>query len=116
MRARFSRIWTQKMRQRCFSWQCSCKLSWVSLMLNIFVFILVSLLIAHNTLLLVLLMDQIEHVPGAQLDTSRSSRHLEGVDELDEDEGVVQLSSISINGARQLSGDIQDFALPKGNL
>lgn len=57
-----------------------------------------------------------EHVPGVQLDTSRSSRHLEVVEDVDDDEGVVQLSSISINGGRQISGDIQDFALPKGNL
>lgn len=58
----------------------------------------------------------IEHVPGVQLDSSRSSRHLEVADDVDDDENVVQLSSISISGTRQISGDIQDFALPKGNL
>ena len=61
-------------------------------------------------------LDPTEHVPGIQDTTTQSSRHLEGTDDLDDDESVVQLSSISINGARQISGDIQDFALPKGNL
>lgn len=61
-------------------------------------------------------MDPTEHVPGIQATTTQSSRHLEGTDDLEDDDSVVQLSSISINGARQISGDIQDFALPKGNL
>lgn len=66
--------------------------------------------------LAVFLQTLMEHVPGIQANTRQSSRHLEGPDELEDDEGVVQLSSISINGGRQISGDIQDFALPKGNL